>query len=88
MKQYRVQVKDGAFFPQRLNKAGEWVYYMDMKYGRRFDVSFKTKRGADNFLVLQEWMDIPFAEQEQRLASGNVSDLVLKKLGLKRKKVS
>jgi hypothetical protein len=82
---YRIERENGAFVPQRLNKAGEWVGYSDMQYGRRFTITFKTQRGAANFLDLQWWMDTPFDEQEKLLKSGNVSDQILKKLGLKRK---
>lgn len=82
---YRIQRENDAFVPQRFNKAGEWVTYSDMQYGRRITITFKTQRGAVNFLDLQWWMDTPFDEQEKLLKSGNVSDQILKKLGLKRK---
>lgn len=83
---YRIQVENGLQFPQRFSASvNDWVYYTDWQYGCSFNVSFKTERGAVNFLDLQWWMDISSAEQDEHLKTGNVSDQILKKLGLRRK---
>ena len=82
---YRIVTENGLHLPQRFSKSAQaWVYYTDMQYGRTFNTSFKTEKGAANFLYLQWFMDSPMEVKEAHVNSGQASDVLLKKLGLRR----